>query len=88
LADSAPNVTEEWGQVNSIPLSSIPLSEFRPALEIPISGSTRQATEKQQRAATLPSPGGKGQVEGERHFPKQNIQTVLATENAENTKIF
>jgi hypothetical protein len=44
--------------------------------------------EKMKTWQAVPSPGGEGQVEGERHHPKQNIRTVLATENAENTKFF
>jgi hypothetical protein len=41
-----PDATEEWGPVNFIPLSLIPLSEFPSALEIPATGSASRATAK------------------------------------------
>jgi hypothetical protein len=54
---SRPDATEESGQVNLIPLSPIPLSEFPPALEIPLSGSARPATGKCKSAdGDLPPP--------------------------------
>jgi hypothetical protein len=53
-------------------------------VEIPVTGSARQLSNNKTRETLFLLLGGEGQVEGERHRPKQITGIFLSAENAEN----
>jgi hypothetical protein len=55
-------------------------------LEIPATGLTGRSAEKSKCVIAVPSPGGEGQDEGERHLPKQTIETFLTAKYAKYAK--